>query len=130
MPGTEESGRLAGIRDAVDHLIGERDPGDLGPSEFGQDGAEGRMVVGPGTGQRLDRVRQRARVEPGQDGVARIIMLLVVVADAPDHREPVPACWAIIGMCSQTEYPATLVAIGRNSPRTWAGASGLRSNVS
>jgi hypothetical protein len=37
---------------------------------------------------------------------------------------------ASFGRCSQTRSPGTLVPIGRNSPRTSAGASGLGSNVS
>ena len=34
------------------------------------------------------------------------------------------------GISSQMSMPGTFVAIGRNSPRISAGASGLRSNVS
>ena len=37
---------------------------------------------------------------------------------------------ASAGKCSEIIRPGTLVAIGRNSPRTCSGASGLRSHVS
>src|SRR5688572_17965132 len=40
------------------------------------------------------------------------------------------ACAASLGNSSETWMPATLVAIGLNSPRISAGASGLGSNVS
>ena len=57
--------------------------------------------------------------------------LRVLVLQADDRAQQRPACpcsAARRGRCSPIWMPGTLVAIGLNSPRTSAGAFGLRSN--
>ena len=52
------------------------------------------------------------------------------LCEIPRMTANLSAHFASIGRCSQIRTPAALVSIGLNSPRTSAGASGLRSNVS